>query len=243
LSKEEIAYVLQKADKRLPIGTDAMGNAIVDKAIQHATQRVKQGMSPFYSSVIDRAVPEMPADASAVRPVQVPVMVPPKAEYGMMIAPISALNSKIKSRQKAAEGMLITPLVKQTAAPSTTQVRMPVKPKLNIGGQVSKPQPTTPGLTDLIKKTWNRYSNNGQDRTLLSVVSNFIPKYEQFVDYKDIATGIGSMDKEKINSGILGLAAPIAGKAVLGGMDYIAEKVLGKKAADLWRLKEMTLLI
>jgi hypothetical protein len=109
LSKEEIAYVLQRADKDLPIGTDAMGNAIVQKASQHAMQRVKQGMSPFYSSVIDKAIPEMPADATVVKPVQVPVMVPPKAENGMMIAPISALNSKIKSRQKAAEGMLITP--------------------------------------------------------------------------------------------------------------------------------------
>jgi len=154
------------------------------------------------------------------------------AKNGMMIAPISALNSKIKSRQKAAEGMLITPPVKRTTVPSTTQVRMPVKPKLNIGGQVSKPQPTTPGLTDLIKKTWNRYSNNGNDRTFLDVASNFIPKYEQFVDYKDMATGAATLDKEKLNSGVLGLAAPIAGKAALSGMDYFTEKMLGKKEAD-----------
>lgn len=68
LSKEEIAYVLQRADKDLPIGKDAMGNAIVDKAIQHATQRVKSGVSPFYSSVADKAAPKMSSDATAVKP-------------------------------------------------------------------------------------------------------------------------------------------------------------------------------
>jgi hypothetical protein len=98
LSKEEIAYVLQKADKDLPIGKDAMGNAIVKKASQHAMQRVKQGKSPFYSSVIDKAVPEMASDATAVRPVQVPVMAPPKAENGMMIPPKKKSN-RFKSMQ------------------------------------------------------------------------------------------------------------------------------------------------
>jgi hypothetical protein len=85
LSKQEIDYILKRADSNLPIGKDAMGNAIVQKAAQHATQRLKQGMSPFYSSVIDKAVPEMSSDATAVKPVQVPVIVPPKAADGMMI--------------------------------------------------------------------------------------------------------------------------------------------------------------
>ena len=104
LSKEEIAYVLQRADKDLPIGKDAMGNAIVQKAYQHATQRVKKGMSPFYSSVIDKAVPEMSSDATAVKPVQVPVIVPPKAECGMKISPMSRMS------QKAADGMVMSPV-------------------------------------------------------------------------------------------------------------------------------------
>jgi hypothetical protein len=93
LSKEEIAYVLQKADKDLPIGKDAMGNAIVQKAYQHATQRVKKGMSPFYSSVIDRAVPKMSSDATAVKSVKAPVIVTPKAENGMMILPMKNNNA------------------------------------------------------------------------------------------------------------------------------------------------------
>lgn len=94
LSKEEINYVLKRSDSGLPIGKDAMGNAIVQKAYQHATQRVKQGMSPFYSSVIDRAVPAMPSDATAVKPVQIPVMVPPKAQNGVVIPPMPMGNQK-----------------------------------------------------------------------------------------------------------------------------------------------------
>jgi len=123
LSREEIAYVLQRADKSLPIGKDAMGNAIVQKAYQHATQRVKKGMSPFYSSVIDKAVPEMPADNTAVRPVKVPVIIPPKAKDGMMIAPMPKMNQKAKDgmcissmstmKQKAEDGVKIVPPVKR----------------------------------------------------------------------------------------------------------------------------------
>jgi hypothetical protein len=53
LSKQEIQYVLQRADKEMPIGRDPIGNAIADKAIQHAEQRVMKGMSPFYSSALE----------------------------------------------------------------------------------------------------------------------------------------------------------------------------------------------
>jgi hypothetical protein len=93
LSKQEIDYVLRRADSGLPMGKDAMGNAIVQKAYQHATQRVKKGMSPFYSSVIDRAVPKMSSDATAVKSVQTPVIVTPKAENGMMIPPMKNNNA------------------------------------------------------------------------------------------------------------------------------------------------------
>ena len=96
LSKEEINYVLKRSDSGLPIGKDAMGNAIVQKAYQHATQRVKKGMSPFYSSVIDRAVPAMPSDATAVKPVQIPVMVPPKAKNGVVIPPMPMNNRNVE---------------------------------------------------------------------------------------------------------------------------------------------------
>jgi len=116
LSKEEIAYVLQKADKRLPIGKDAMGNAIVDKAIQHATQRVKNGASPFYSSVIDKAVPKMPIDNTRVN-MQVPIMAK---------QPMSAMT------QKAGDGKMIAPLVKKPApTPSGPTKKILVAPNPN----------------------------------------------------------------------------------------------------------------
>jgi hypothetical protein len=66
LSEQERNYILQKADRDLDIGRDAMGNAIVNKAIQHAEQRVIQGRSPFYSSVEDLSKPVMPIDVTRV---------------------------------------------------------------------------------------------------------------------------------------------------------------------------------
>jgi hypothetical protein len=64
LSKQEIQYILQRADKEMPIGRDPIGNAIADKAIQHAKQRVIKGMSPFYSSVEERARTVMSAEST-----------------------------------------------------------------------------------------------------------------------------------------------------------------------------------
>jgi hypothetical protein len=63
-----------------------------------------------------------------------------KAKNGMMIAPISALNSKIKSRQKAAEGMLITP--PETADPPVKKLSPPIIDK-----------PTTQDSIDLLNNT------------------------------------------------------------------------------------------
>jgi hypothetical protein len=79
LSKQEVNYILQKADKDLDIGRDPIGNSIVSKAIAHAEQRVMKGMSPFYSSVMDKAVPAMQTDATNVN-VQIPSMAKPKVE-------------------------------------------------------------------------------------------------------------------------------------------------------------------
>jgi hypothetical protein len=173
--------------------------------------------------------------------VQQPFMDKPKVveKETMRMFPVGPLvpfnyyqERKKKEKQKAEEGMRIDPPTKAMAESSTTQVRMPVKPELNIGGQIVQPQAPPPNLVDLVKKTWNRYSNNGKDRTLLEVASNFVPYYEQFVDAKDIVTGIMDRDKERINSGALGMIAPVAGKALLSGQDYLAEKFLGKQEAD-----------
>lgn len=139
---------------------------------------------------------------------------------------------EMKDGGKAQDGGKMKPPVRAIAEPSTTQIQKPINPKLNIGGQMEQPKVPPPDMVDLAKKTWSRYSNDGKDRTLLGVAANFIPYYEQFVDVKDIITGAVNKDKEKMNSGILGMAAPVAGKAVLSGMDYITEKALGKKVAD-----------
>lgn len=53
LTEQERQYILERADKAMPIGRDAMGNAIANKAIQNAEQRVMKGMSPFYTSALE----------------------------------------------------------------------------------------------------------------------------------------------------------------------------------------------
>jgi len=53
LTEQERQYILEKADKKMPIGRDAMGNAIATKAVQNAEQRVMKGMSPFYTSALE----------------------------------------------------------------------------------------------------------------------------------------------------------------------------------------------
>jgi hypothetical protein len=50
LTPQEKQYVLDKAEKDEPIGRDAIGNSIYQKAVDHAKKRLKEGKSPFYSS-------------------------------------------------------------------------------------------------------------------------------------------------------------------------------------------------
>jgi hypothetical protein len=185
LSREEIAYVLQRADKYLPIGKDAMGNAIVQKASQHAMQRVKKGMSPFYSSVIDKAVPEMPADATAVRPVKVPVIIPPKAEYGMMIAPMPKMN------QKAKDGMCISSMstMKQKAADGV-KIVPPAKRKPIVVTNPNDSRLKAYQDSSFIKKNFNTYPRpKGYDQALKRVgqhpASDYFPAPKQPVIYKE----------------------------------------------------------
>lgn len=78
----------------------------------------------------------------------------------------------------------------------------------------------------------SRMTSNNNERTFLKTISNFIPVYEQGLDIKDIAQGAITGNKEMRNRGILGLGAPISGKAVMSGIDYVTEKGLGKKIAD-----------
>jgi hypothetical protein len=146
---------------------------------------------------------------------------------------------ELKPGKKAQDGMKIGPPDNKTEAQaSTTQIARPVQDKIApnklpfLNSVVKQEKPGTPGVLDFIKKEYDRYSNNGRDRTFLDVGINFLPFYEQFVDVKDIVTGIRDRDREKINSGTLGMLAPLAGKAILSGQDWLNEKVLGKEEAD-----------
>jgi hypothetical protein len=70
---------------------------------------------------------------------------------------------------------------------------------------------------------------------LLGTLIGFIPYFETAIDYKSIVDGIIENDTEKLNSGIIGLTAPFAGKVVLNLVDYFNKKLLGDKKG-----KEMT---
>jgi len=50
LTPQEKQYVLDRAEKDEPLGRDAIGNSIYQKAVDHARKRIKEGKSPFYSS-------------------------------------------------------------------------------------------------------------------------------------------------------------------------------------------------
>lgn len=69
-------------------------------------------------------------------------------------------------------------------------------------------------------------------RTLLNVASQFVPGYEAYLDWKSMLHGMSTGDKNEMYTGILGMAAPISGKALGDVVDYATEKTLGKNTAD-----------
>lgn len=71
-----------------------------------------------------------------------------------------------------------------------------------------------------------------ENRTLWGVGSQFIPVYETYLDWKNIASGIKTGNKSDKYAGIIGLAQPFSGKALSNTLDYATEKTLGKKTAD-----------
>ncbi len=71
-----------------------------------------------------------------------------------------------------------------------------------------------------------------ENRTLWGVGSQFIPGYEAYLDWKNIASGVKTGNKSDMYTGIIGLAAPFSGKALGNTLDYATEKTLGKKTAD-----------
>ena len=167
LSEQERNYILQKADRDLNIGRDPIGNSIYKKAAQHAEQRVMKGMSPFYSSVMDNAVPAMQSDATRVN-VQMPSMDKPKVvetEKVRMfpVGPLVPFNyyqeRKKKEKQKAEDGVKIKPPVKEMAV-DVSQVSPIIPPKI-IPGQlmpeisITAPAKVNTGIDYANPEDWN----------------------------------------------------------------------------------------
>ena len=110
-------------------------------------------------------------------------------------------------------------------------VDFPVKGVDNLGNEmVMQPgeEYTFPG--DYVVETPSM--QQGGQRTFLNTASQFLPVYETYLDIKDIAKGIRQNDKEQLNRGVIGLAAPFSGKAVLNAVDYVSDKLIGVDATN-----------
>ena len=64
---------------------------------------------------------------------------------------------------------------------------------------------------------------------LLGTLAGFIPYYETAIDLESIVNGIINNDKEELNTGLVGMVAPFAGKVVLNLVDYFNEKTFGRE--------------
>lgn len=64
---------------------------------------------------------------------------------------------------------------------------------------------------------------------LLGNLAGFIPYFETAIDLESIVSGIINNDKEELNSGLVGMVAPFAGKVVLNLVDYFNEKTFGRE--------------
>lgn len=152
-------------------------------------------------------------------------------------APTADQFKQAAKTAKAEDGVVIIPngdppVNGSIAQASSTQVARPTAPRV-IVNELSFLN--NPAVQKKITPQDLYRNNNG--RTLAQVLSNFIPIYEEGVDINDVVMGAASGDKERLNSGIIGMAAPLAGKAVLQGVDYATEKTLGKTRADYNAMK------
>jgi hypothetical protein len=102
--------------------------------------------------------------------------------------------------------------------------------QLNKRKEFEKYITSQPQIKQGKKEISNTTDNSG--RSFWETASQFIPVYEQFLDIKDIVQGAFTGDTEMRNRGIVGMAAPVSGKAVMGGLDYLTEKTQGKETAD-----------
>jgi hypothetical protein len=96
-------------------------------------------------------------------------------------------------------------------------------PRFDEGGLVSCP----PG------QVWSEKLKKCVDsRGFWDTFSQFVPGYETYLDVKDVVQGATTGNTAQKNQGIIGLAQPVAGKAVTNLLDYVTEKLLGKDVAD-----------
>ena len=72
-----------------------------------------------------------------------------------------------------------------------------------------------------------------QNRTFLGSLSNMLPVYETYLDFKSIVSGIVNGNKQELLGGITGLSMEgLSYKGFVNLLDYFTEKGLGKKEAD-----------
>ena len=111
--------------------------------------------------------------------------------------------------------------------------------QLNKKKEFEKYITSQPQIKQGKKEISNTTDNSG--RSFWETASQFIPVYEQFLDIKDIVQGAFTGDTEMRNRGILGTGAPVSGKALMGGLDYLTEKTQGKETADYNEEKRKTI--
>lgn len=107
-----------------------------------------------------------------------------------------------------------------------------IKTNKKFFGLDSSNSKITPEYKNKVNQELDKRNVPEDERSLFGVVKNSIPYWETAIDINQIFSGLISQDKEKFYSGILGLAAPLAGQLFIDGVDYIGEKLVGKKGAD-----------
>ena len=84
----------------------------------------------------------------------------------------------------------------------------------------------------LLKKVKQKLKQAGvgdSEIDLLGTLAGFIPYYETAIDLESIVNGIINNNKEELNTGLVGMVAPFAGKVVLNLVDYFNEKTFGRE--------------
>jgi hypothetical protein len=90
----------------------------------------------------------------------------------------------------------------------------------------------TPQYTKKVNNFLKKKNVSPEERTFLGATIGLIPIIDEFLDYSSIIKGIIKGDKATLNTGVIGLEQPFAGKALTNLFDYFSEKTMGKKYTD-----------